>query len=180
MSRFAAWAWVAIALAAGPARAAGVGVGVFGGVGLPVIQQDTGQGPQFGLRLPVRLLPFATVEPYYAHTSGGEKDQSLGDLTVVYDGIDVSSYGANLLLTFGRRIQIFPYAGIGTFQMTRPQFDEVKTGYIFGLGLGLSPLPRLSLQLRGELAAVVEGDVSRKWANVTGGISYDVFEFPGR
>ncbi len=180
MKHLAAIAAIACAFAAEPAHAVGVGVGAFGGVGIPIIQQDTGQGPLIGLRLPVRLLSFVTVEPYYSHTTGRESDRSFGDITVVYDGIDVSSYGANLLLTFGGRLQLYPYAGVGSFHLTRPSFDETRTGYNFGLGLGVSPLSRLSLHLRGELAAAVSGGVSRKWANLTAGLTYHLFQFPVR
>jgi opacity protein-like surface antigen len=178
MKRLVPAVLIALVLSVGTASAGSVGIGAFGGASIPILQDDNGQGSLFGLRVPVKLIPLITVEPYFARTSGGDKDQSLDELTITYGGIDVTSYGANVLLTFGGRFQLYPYAGIGSFKMKRDGLDESKTGYNFGLGLGLSPLPKLSIHVRGELAAAVDGDVSRKWANVTASISYDIFKLP--
>ncbi len=175
MPRLAPLLWLAGLLAAGPAQAVDVGLGVFGGSAIPVVQEDTGGGPVLGVRVPVALHPRLTVEPYYEHVTGSEKDYPLGIFTIAYDGIDAASYGTNLLLTFGGRAQIIPYAGVGAYHLTRPGFDVTRTGYTFGLGFGFAPLPRWSLQARAELAAAVHQGVSRKWAVVTGGISYHIF-----
>ena len=40
------------------------------------------------------------------------------------------------------------------------------------------PIPKLSIHLRGELAAAVDGEASRKWGNATIGVSYNVFSTP--
>ena len=176
-TRLALLLWIGL-LIAPPAQAVDMGLGVFGGGAIPVIQEDTGGGPVLGVRVPVALHPRLTVEPYYMHMAGSERDIPLDIFTIVYDGIDVASYGTNLLLTFGGRARIFPYAGLGAFHLTRPGLDVTRTGYTFGLGLGLAPVPRWSLQARAELAAVVHEGVSRKWASVTGGISYSIFRSP--
>lgn len=178
MKRLGIVVLLVLALTAGTASAASVGIGAFGGVSIPVVQDDNGQGMLFGLRAPVKLIPLVTVEPYFAKTSGGEKDQGVEGLTITYDGIDVTSFGANVMLTFGGPFQFYPYAGIGSFKMKRTALDDSWTGYNFGLGFGFSPAPQFSLHLRGELAAAVDGDVSRKWANVTVGVTYDAFKFP--
>lgn len=177
--------WVcvfALALSAGAASAATIGVGAFGGASIPVVQDDNGQGTVYGVRLPVSLVPLLTIEPYYASTQGGEKDQEIDGLSFTRSGIDVTSYGANLLLTFGTGVQLYPFAGIGTAQAERSGLDATTTVYNFGLGLGFSPpaLP-LAIHVRGELASVLEdGDdeSARKWANVTLGVTYNLFKFP--
>ena len=153
-----------------------VGIGAFGGVSVPVLQDDTNQGTQFGARLPVALLPLVTVEPYFSSAKGGDKDQTVEGATYTRAGIDVTSFGANLLLTFGSKFQFYPFAGIGSFKLKRTgSADLSKSGYNFGLGLGFSPVSKLSIHLRGELAAAVDGETSRKWANATFGVSYNVF-----
>ncbi|MBI5711430.1 MAG: outer membrane beta-barrel protein [Candidatus Eisenbacteria bacterium] len=178
MKRPVIFALLALVLLPCVAGAAGVGVGAFGGVSVPIVQDDNGQGTLFGVRVPVSLIPLVTVEPFFAKTGGGDKDQDLFGGTITRSGIDVTSFGANVLLTFGGKLQLYPFAGIGSFKMKRTGLDESKTGYNFGLGLGISPAPKISLHVRGELAAAVDGDVSRKWANVTAGVSYSAFSFP--
>jgi hypothetical protein len=169
----------ALALLPCVAGAASVGVGAFGGMSLPIVQDDNGQGTMMGLRAPVSLLPLVTVEPYFAKISGGDKNQDIEGETITRSGLDVTGFGANLLLTFGGKIQLYPFAGIGSYKLTRDGSEDVtNTAYTFGLGLGISPLPKLSIHLRGELAAAVEGETSRKWANATIGVSYNVFSTP--
>ncbi len=167
-------------LGAGTASAGSVDVGLYAGSAIPVLQDDNGGGSVLGVRVPVRLVPLVTVEPWFGRISGGNKDRTIEDLgtTVAYEGIDVSQYGANLLLTFGGRFSLYPYAGIGSYQLKRTALDQSRTGYDFGLGLALSPIPKLTLHVRGELDAAVDGDASRKWAVVTGGVSYSLFHLP--
>ena len=168
----------ALAILPCAAGATSVGIGAFGGVGVPIIQDDNGQGSLFGARVPVTLLPLVTVEPYYVKTSGASKDQVVDELTYTRSGIDVSGFGANLLLTFGSKFQMYPFAGIGSYKLSRTGLDQTSTAYTFGLGFGLSPMPKLSIHVRGELAAAVEGQTSRKWANATVGVSYNIFSTP--
>jgi hypothetical protein len=161
------------------AGAVSIGVGAFGGMSIPVLQDDTAQGTVFGLRAPVALIPLVTVEPYFAKASGGDKDQDIEGTTITRSGLDVTGFGANVLLTFGGKIQFYPFAGIGSYKLQRTNMEDLtNTAYTFGLGLGISPMPKLSVHLRGELAAAVDGETSRKWANATIGVSYNVFSTP--
>jgi hypothetical protein len=180
MKRLGAFVLLLLLLAAGSASAGSIGVGLYGGTAIPVLQDDNGGGAVFGARVPVALIPLITVEPWYASLSGGDKDQDLEDGlgTVTYEGIDVTGFGANVLLTFGGKFQLYPFAGIGSYNLKRTALDQSRTGYNFGLGLGLSPLPKLSLHLRGEMIAAVDGETSRKWATVTAGVTYSVFSIP--
>jgi hypothetical protein len=119
------------------------------------------------------------VEPYFAKISGGDKDQDIEGTTITRSGLDVTGFGANVLLTFGGRIQMYPFAGIGSYTLKRLNMeDQTNTAYTLGLGLGISPLPKLSIHVRGELAAAVDGETSRKWANATVGVSYNIFSTP--
>jgi len=171
-------ALLALALTAGVAGAASIGVGAFGGVSVPVVQDDNGQGSLFGVRVPVSVVPLITVEPYFAKGSGGDKDQ--GGFT--RSGIDLTAFGANVMLTFGGALKLYPYAGIGSHKLERTGLDATTTGYNFGLGLGFSPpIAKLAVHVRGELNSVLEendSDSARKWANVTVGVAYNLFDFP--
>jgi hypothetical protein len=180
MKRLGSFVVLMLLLAAGTASAGSVGVGLFGGTAIPIVQDDNGSGAVFGVRVPVALVPLVTVEPWYASFAGGAKDQEMDDGlgTVSYEGIDVKSYGANLLLTFGGKFQLYPYAGIGSYKLERAGLEATRTGYNFGLGLALSPVPKLAVHVRGELDAAVDGEASRKWATVTGGVTYSFFSIP--
>lgn len=175
-------ALLALALAPAAVGAATIGIGAFGGASIPIVQDDNGQGTIFGLRVPVSLLPLVTIEPYFAKTSGGEKDQDVEGTTFTREGIDATSFGANAMLNFGAGLRFYPFVGIGSTKLERTGLDATSTTYNMGLGVGFTlPVAKLALDLRGELASVLDEDDSdsaRKWANVTVGVSYGLFSFP--
>lgn len=178
MKKTMVFALLAVALLTGVAGAASVGIGAFGGVGIPIIQDDTGRGTVFGVRAPVTLLPLITVEPYFLSSSGGDKDQDLGGTTITRTGIDVAGFGANAMLTLGGPVQFYPFAGIGSHKLKRDGVEETRTAYSFGLGIGISPMPKFTVHIRGQLDAAVKDDTSRKWGTATVGLSYNLLKFP--
>jgi opacity protein-like surface antigen len=167
-----------LALGASTARAASFGLGVFGGLSTPVLQADQDNGSMMGVRIPVKLVPLIAIEPFYAKTSLGDKTLTVGGFDVTRDGSDVTSYGANVMLTLGGPVSFYPYAGIGQAKFKRTAQDESFTSYHMGLGIGIGVVPKVSFDLRGELQAAVDGDVSRKMVNVTLGASYSLFSMP--
>jgi hypothetical protein len=179
MKRMVLFACLALTLAAGAAGAATIGVGAFGGVSVPIVQDDNGQGTVFGIRVPVSLLPLLTIEPYFLSGAGGDKEQDLGGGTVITrTGIDVTGFGANAMLTMGGPLSFYPFVGIGSHKLERTGLDETRTTFNFGLGLGISPMPKLGVHLRGELNAAVQDEASRKWGTVTAGVTYNLVSFP--
>lgn len=176
---FALAALAALMVSAGSTRAGGIGVGVFGGTSLPVLQADQDKGTLFGVRAPIKLIPLFTVEPFYSSSSLGDKTIDLAPgVSVTREGSDVTSYGLNGMLTLGGPVTFYPFVGVGQAKFKRTAQDESFTSYHMGLGLGLSPIPKFSLDLRGELQAAVDGDVSRKMVNVSLGASYSLFSMP--
>ena len=178
MKRMWALTIALLALSAGVATAGSVGVGVFAGQSIPVLQDDAGDGTMFGVRVPIHLVPLLAIEPFYASTSLGDKTTTLAGVSYTRSGFDEKEYGANVLLSMGGPVQFFPFAGIGQTELKRPGNDLKLRTYDFGLGFGVSPMPKLSIQLRGELQAVVDGDTSRKFGNATLGASYALFSMP--
>ena len=168
-----------LALSLGAAQAGGIGIGAFGGVSIPIVQDDNGSGPVFGIRVPVSLLPLLTVEPYFSSVSGGEAEQDIGGTTYTRDGIDITAFGANALFTFGGPLQFYPFVGIGSHSIKRDgSEDRTEFGFGGGLGLGFSPVPKVSAHLRAAANSVTVGDGSRTFVEVTGGVSYSFFSFP--
>jgi hypothetical protein len=180
MRAFLALGLVALLLTAGAAWATDIGIGVYGGPSIPVLMQDTGSGTVFGARVPVKFSGFPfTFEPYAGFTKMGEGKQTVegyGELTrAAYSG---TTFGANVLLAspMGAGIKFFPFAGIGTNKFTRdgsPDLSEI--GYTFGLGLGAGLTSQISLIARGEVNMVKTDETSRKFANVTVGLTYGLF-----
>jgi len=168
---------LAFALTAGTAQAQHIGVGVqpFGGLSYPIVQDDTGSGPVYGLRVPVKVIPMITLEPYFLTSSLGDGEEEIGGIKYTRQGFDHKGFGLNAMLgsVGGTGIRFYPFAGIGSHKLTRDDYDDIKeTAYNFGLGLGIGATPKISVEVRGELNMVVTGDTSRKFANATVGLNY--------
>jgi len=80
-----------------------------------------------------------------------------------------------LAAAIGMGFHFYPVAGIGKYKLERTGSEDIsEVGYNIGLGIGVGATPKMSLQLRGELNLVKTGDTSRKFANVTGGLTYSL------
>lgn len=178
MRRILLAATACFALSAGVARAGSIGVGPYGGVSFPVLQEDVEHGTLFGVRVPVKLVPMITVEPYYASTALGDKTVDVGGISMTRAGFDETGFGANVMLTLGGPVSFYPFAGLGSTKLERSGSSDSFTTYNFGLGLGISPAPKITVHIRGELQAVVDGEASRKFGNATIGASYSLFSIP--
>ena len=188
MKRLFVLALLVIAVRSGPAQAApvGVSVGLFGGMSIPVLQDvstssfspsdafgDTGS--QIGFRVPVKAIPVFTLEPYYAKSSYKDRTETIAGLSYTREGFDGKAYGLNAILgSPGGGFSFFPFVGISKSKLTRTGEEINKTGYNFGIGLGISPAPKFSIQVRGDVAMVVTGDTSRKFANANVGVNYSL------
>jgi len=170
---------LALALAGGAAEAAGVGVGAFGGTWIPVAQEDAGTGVVYGLRLAVDVVPLLRLEPYWAKSAPGDVEETFAGLPYTRDGGEISAFGLNAMLSTGGPLRFYPFVGVGSCRLTREATDErTEIGYDAGLGLGLSPLPGLELDLRGEFVVIPLDEASRKSVNVTLGVSYHFLNLP--
>ncbi|TMQ58407.1 MAG: porin family protein [Candidatus Eisenbacteria bacterium] len=189
MKRIFALTLLGLVVAGGAAQAGpvGVSIGVFGGLTIPVLQDVStssfspgdafgATGSQFGIRVPVRAIPVITFEPYYAKSSYKDRDETIGGITYTREGFDGKSFGLNAILgrPDGSGFHFFPYIGLGKTKLERTGEEINKTGYNFGLGLGLSPAAKISVQARGEFAMVATGDTSRKFTNATLGLTYSL------
>jgi opacity protein-like surface antigen len=165
----------ALVLVPAVAAAGTLGIGAYGGLSIPILYDTASNGALYGLRAPVNLIPLLTIEPFYAQSSLGDKDETFGGQSYTRSGPDVKSFGANALFNLGT---MYPYVGIGstTFEQSGSE-DVTDTSLNFGLGLGFKVMPKLTIDLRGELSAVVTGDTSRKLGNLTVGASYALFGF---
>jgi opacity protein-like surface antigen len=184
MKRHLALSIALACITAAPAFAGNIGVSAFGGMSYSVLQSDVGNGALYGVRVPIRLVPLVAVEPWYATTSLGDKVQTVANVSLTQPGFDESAWGANVLLATGGPLSFYPYAGIGRATFKLPGGDTSHTTYSAGFGLGVSPMPKLSLDLRGEFQAVMDKDPItgkdsvRKFGNATVGLGYALFSMP--
>lgn len=172
-------ALLALTLAPAAAGAVGVGLGAYGGLSVPILQENAGNGSQFGLRVPVNVIPLLTVEPFYASSALGHVEEVLGGLTYTRSGPDLTTYGANLLFHLGGPVRFYPFGGIGSSTIKQSGTPDVtETSYNLGVGFGFSPMPKFAIDVRGDLNSVMTGSTSRKFANLTVGVSYPLFSIP--
>jgi hypothetical protein len=170
-------AGLCLALAGAPAHATGIAPGVYGGLSYPVLQDDVSSGTIYGVRATVSIVPMLSGEVFYASSDMGDAEETLGGIAYTRDGFDAKAYGVNVMLgsPTGMGFRFFPLAGIGKYKLEREVNEEIdEVGYNIGLGVGIGATPKLSLQIRGELNLVKTGDTSRKFGNVTAGLSYSL------
>jgi hypothetical protein len=169
---------LALVLIQGTAAAAvGIGVGAFGGLSIPIVNDLSEQGSTFGIRVPLNVAPMVTIEPFWASSSLGDVDEEFGGISYTRDGGETNGFGANALFHFGGTgFSFFPFVGLGSYTIKRDGSDDITDmGLNFGLGIGVSPMPKLSLDLRGEVNSIITDETSQKFGNVTLGASYNLF-----
>ncbi|HTR97408.1 MAG TPA: hypothetical protein VMH61_05855 [Candidatus Acidoferrales bacterium] len=178
MKRLIALTLALLVVSAGIASAGSLGLGAFAGMSYPVLQHDTGNGMLYGLRAPVKLVPFVTLEPYYATTNLGDKVENVAGLDLTQPGFDEKAWGVNLMLAAGGPLSFYPIGGVGQTSLSRTGVDQTFTTWNAGFGVGFAAVPKVTINLRGELQAVQDGSETRKFGNATVGMSYAIFGLP--
>ena len=169
---------LALALVPAIASAGSVGIGAFGGLSVPVLTDPASNGPQYGVRVPIHVLPLLTFEGFYAQSALGDAQDTFAGQSYTRSGPDLHTYGANAVFKFGEGVKFYPLVGIGSTKIEQSGAEDVtETSLNFGLGFGFPVMPKLDLDLRGELSSVITGDTSRKYGNFTVGVSYALFDF---
>ena len=167
---------VASAASAGETK---FGAGVFGGMNMPLIQDDQGSGTAFGVKAIIGGLPIFTFEPYFVTASNG--DPEIDGVTNDLEGSSITAYGVDAKL--GALIGapgIAPYffGGIGFYKTSNDQLgaqidDGTDFGFGGGLGVNIGVGPSMAIDLRGKLNVVpTEGGSSDKSLWLTAGLNY--------
>jgi hypothetical protein len=181
MKRLVTWIALALCLMAGSANAGSVGVGAYGGMSIPIVQDDNGSGPVFGLRVPVSLLSHVRIEPFFGTASDGDATADIGGVSYTRSGFDVTTFGATAQFPFGSKLQFYPFIGISSNSLKRPGSEtQSMFGFGGGLGLGFSPAPKFMIHVRGEATNMSKDTSGRVFAAVTGGVSYELRTFSGK
>ncbi len=157
-----------------PVAAANFGIGGFGGITIPVIQEDQSSGTTFGFKAKLKVMPGIVLEPNISFGKYGDAEFTFG----TRPGSKVTSYGVDCLIGggFGERagLRMYGLLGAAAYSTSR-DYDEdaTKLGWSTGLGFEINFSPRLGLDLRGQVHVISsEGGGSKKSATITGGLNY--------
>jgi hypothetical protein len=169
---------VALTLLIQPVSAAGIkaGAGVFGGLAIPVAQDDQSQGSVFGFKGRVKAMSIFTLEPNIAFTKYGDPD--LDNVIDDPPGAKLTSFGLDVLLgsSLGAPgVSPFFFAGIGSYKLKNDDMlvDESDVGISGGIGLEIGLGQSLGLEGRGRFLIVgTEGGASKKDVTLTAGVNY--------
>lgn len=154
-----------------------MGVGVFGGVNIPIVQDDQDNGAVFGLRGRFKLLPILVLEPNITFSKYGTPADIEG-VDFGIEGSKLTGYGLDITLggVPGEPFKSFVVLGIGSYTLKNDDtdFDETTVGYRGGFGVGVAIVRELDIDIR-ALGLVIPQEVggSKKSALITGGLTYN-------
>jgi len=153
-----------------------IGLGVFGGLDIPVGQDDQDQGTVFGVRGKLKVFPIVTLEPRISFTSFGEPESDVVDWGL--DGSKVNAYGIDAVFgaPFGASgFNLFGVLGAGFYNYKRDQAaqDDTNLGWSAGLCFAIGLAPMVSVDVRGKLNVVPYDDGgTKKSGSATAGLNY--------
>lgn len=151
-------------------------VGAFGGMNIPIAQDDTKAGGLFGAKGRIPLLPFLALEPNFTTAQFGGKDVEVGGKSFSRKGGNFTSFGADLLIgsmSGMSKMRFYGLAGINSNTYSRQSIeDKTGLGLTIGTGFEFFPTEILSLELRARYHAIKLGDGGRSHLEVSGGLNY--------
>jgi len=154
-----------------------ISAGVYGGLNVPVVQEDTKSGSGLGLKAKFSPSPMIAAVAFFESRKFGNPEMTIFGQNMTLDGGKVTSYGAEVLLgnTGGNPGPHFYWAlGIFNYRWTRTGFEDLsKVGYHLGPGLELIVPANIGIEIRGKFEIIpTDGGGSRKNALVYVGANY--------
>jgi hypothetical protein len=169
-------AGILLVSAATSAHATGWGVGGFGGVSIPIVQDDAAQGVVFGGHIRLSLGGILGLEPNWTYFKNG--DWTTSDAPgETFPGSKFNSFGVNAILGGAGPVtgfRFFPFAGFKFYNEKNDfrDFSGSHLGWNAGLGIEIGAGPiGIEGRASGELLPI-DGGGSRKWVHILGGLNY--------
>ena len=151
-------------------------VGAFGGLNIPLAQDDAKSGALYGAKGRILLLPYLGIEPYFAFAKYGGKDIEVRDTSFTGEGGDITSFGADLVLgsiSGLGKTRFYALVGINSNSYKREGIpDETGLGLAFGTGVEFFPTEMVSLEFRAKYHPIKLGDGGRVHLEISGGLNY--------
>jgi len=159
------------------ASAAKFSIGVFGGMNIPIIQEDVSNGTVFGVKGRAMVMPFLGLEPNFVMSKYGDKDHDVLGQTMTRKGGDITSFGLDAVLgTFGgfSKVRFYGLVGLNSNSLKRDGIpDQTRLGLSFGTGVEFMAMDVLSVEVRARVHNVsLEGGGGRNNVELTGGLNY--------
>jgi hypothetical protein len=156
-----------------------VSVGAFGGLNIPIVQEDAGSGTDFGVKAKFSPMPMIAGAAFFEARTFGDASFTLGNTEYTTPGGNVTSFGVEALIgnTGGGPGPHFYWAvGISSYKWTRDNWEDVsKVGYHVGPGIEIVLPAKIGIEVRGKFELVpTEGDGSRKNALLLVGANYHI------
>ena len=155
-----------------------IGIGAFGGLNIPLVQDDQGSGKEFGFRGRLKFAIFV-VEPNVTFAKWGKPDPINGiDLGI--DGSKVTSYGVDVALGGAPGVPGFkPFfvVGAASYKVKNDDtgFDESDIGYSGGIGFLIGVSPSFDIDVRGKAVVIpMEAGGSKKAVAATAGVTLNL------
>jgi hypothetical protein len=151
-------------------------IGAFGGLNIPLVQDDAKSGALYGAKGRILLLPYLGIEPYFSFAEYGGKDVEVRGQSFAGKSGDITSFGADLVLgsiSGLGKARFYGLVGINSNTYKREGIpDETGLGFAFGSGFEYFATEILSLEIRAKYHPIKVGDGGRVHFEISGGLNY--------
>ncbi|UCE67407.1 MAG: hypothetical protein JSU85_05165, partial [Candidatus Zixiibacteriota bacterium] len=135
-----------------------VSVGAFGGLNIPIVQEDAGSGSDFGVKAKFSPMPMIAGAAFFEARTFGDASITVGTTEYTTGGGNVTSFGVEALIgnTGGGPGPHFYWAlGISSYKWTRDSWEDVsEVGYHIGPGIEMIFPANIGLEIRGKFEIV--------------------------
>ena len=157
------------------AQAPKIGIGAFGGMNMPILQDDQGNGTVFGIKAKVKIIPVILFEPNMTFGKWGEADPIEG--VTLGSGSKINSFGIDAILGGSpgmAGVKPFFLVGAGIYSVKNDDtgYDNSKFGYSAGLGIGIGVGPKMDIDICGKAIFAPQDGGAKKAIFITGGFTY--------
>ncbi len=163
-------------------------VGGFGGLNLPIAQEDTKSGFAWGAKARIPLTGFIGIEPNFMMIENGDAEYDVEgnwNKKMTHEGGKYNSFGVDLVLgsVLGYKgLGVYGIVGLSSSKFEKKGIPDLSKGtYWVGLGFEFSFSDKISLDLRGkafifpyedDANSINDLKSSRKNGIVTAGLNY--------